>query len=148
MQSFSQRDPQWANKKMGTSPLTLGRFGCTTTCMADLSTYFADNLNPAQVADHIKYTPDGLVIWQSCKFGHFEFERREFGRHDANILAALQDPNRAVILQVAHGSHWVVATGKPVFSNIFKIADPWLGDRADMGRYKNNITGAAYFRRG
>lgn len=145
LKSFSQRDQAWANLTLKPSKLTMGRFGCTTTCIADLSTYFGDNLNPAQVNAKIKYTADGLIIWQSCSFNTFVFERREFGRNEKNIKAALQDPNRAVILQVASGSHWVVCIGE--IAGIFKIADPWLGDKSSMARYNNNITGAAYFKR-
>jgi hypothetical protein len=141
MLSYSQRDPKWADYKLGDSNLSIGRFGCTTTSIADLSTYFLDNLNPLEVSKKIKYT-QGLVIWSSCVFHHFRFERREYGRNDANIIRALKDPNKAVILNVAQGSHWVVATQA---TNPFGIADPWLGDRSTMARYKNNITGAAYF---
>jgi ABC-type bacteriocin/lantibiotic exporter with double-glycine peptidase domain len=146
MKSYSQRDPIWAALKMGLSPLTIGRFGCTTTCIADLSTYFGDNLNPAQVAQKIKYTLDGLIIWQSCVFKHYQFWFRDTGRDDVKIKNALADPNLAVILQVANGSHWVVATGVDA-NGLYKIADPWRGDRSTMKRYYNNITGAAFFRR-
>lgn len=147
MQSFSQRDPNWAPLLLGSSKLTMGRFGCTTTCIADISTYFGDNLNPGQVCKQIKYTAGALVLWQSCNFSHFQFERREFGRNEINIMAALADVNRAVILEVASHSHWVVAIGYDRVNKIFRIADPWLGDKSTMKRYFNNITGAAYFKR-
>lgn len=147
MQSFSQRDGRWANEKLGSSPLTIGRYGCTTTAIADLSTYFGDNFDPLTASRKIKYTAEGLVLWQSCVFGKFEFWFREQGRNDTNIKNALADPNLAVILQVAHGSHWVVCAGKEWFSGLFKIADPWFGDRSNMARYGNSITGAAYFKR-
>ena len=147
MKSYSQRDPSWANIKIGNSNLTIGRFGCTLTSIADLSTYFRDFLTPLAVRNICKFTPNGLLIWESCVFENFRFESREYGRFDHNIQQALKDPDRAVILQVANGSHWVVATGKPLFGNKYKIADPWLGDFTDMSRYGNNITGAAYFKR-
>lgn len=148
MLSFCQRDPRWADLKMGQSSLTIGRYGCTTSCIADLSTYYGDNRDPAMVSKEIQYTPGGLVIWKSCVFPHFEFDWREYGRNDEGIKKAIADPNRAVILQVNNGLHWVVATGRPTLLNrYFKIADPWLGDRADMSRYKDSITGAAYFKK-
>lgn len=147
MLSFSQRDPRWANILIGKSRLTIGRYGCTITSIADLSTYFGDNLTPDQINGKIRFTPDGLVIWASCVFGHFLFERREYGRNDREIAAALAHPDRAVILQVANKSHWVVASGFDRPNKLFRIADPWLGDRATMARYKNDITGAAYFTR-
>lgn len=146
MESFSQRDKRWSQKKLGNSSLTMGRFGCTTTSIADLSTYFGDNLNPAQIADKIKYTKDGLVMWPTCVFNKFEWWFREYGRKEVNIRNALADPKLAVILQVNNGAHWVVATGYDKLNRIFKIADPWFGDRSTMKRYGNSITGASYFR--
>lgn len=142
MLSYSQRNPKWAANKLGNSALTIGRYGCTTTCIADLSTYFGDNLNPLQVSKAIQYTRDGLILWQSCKFKHFQFWFREYGRKDTNIRNALADPKLAVILEVDK-SHWVVATG--TFGADYKIADPWFGDRSTTKRY-NRITGAAYFK--
>jgi ABC-type bacteriocin/lantibiotic exporter with double-glycine peptidase domain len=144
MISFCQRDPRWAAQKLGASSLALGRYGCTTTCIADLSTYYGKEFNPSQVCSYIKYTSDGLVIWGSCQFSQYRFERREYGRNDANIKAALKNPDTSVILQV-DGFHWVVATGTTVFGN-YKIADPWFGDKATVSRY-GRITGAAYFRK-
>lgn len=146
MQSFSQRDPRWANNKLGNSALTIGRYGCTTTCIADLSTYYGDNFDPALAAKKIQYI-QGLVIWGSCVFTNFQFWFRQQGRHDQDIKNALADPNLSVILNVANGSHWVVATGYDPRKNLYTIADPWLGDKADMSRYGNNITGAAFFKR-
>ena len=124
----------------------MGRYGCTTTRISDLSTYFGDNLNPAQVCDRIKYTPAGLIMWESVKFPKFKFWFREYGRKDTNIKNALADPNLAVILQVDKGAHWVVATGNYA-PKVFTIADPWFGDRSTTNRYANSITGAAYFKR-
>lgn len=144
---YSQRDSRWAQKLVGASGLPLGRIGCTITDIAVLSTYFGDNLLPNQVCDKLKFTPNGLILWASCKFPHFKFQTREYGRNDLNIKAALKDPDRAVILQVANGSHWVVATSIKTANSVYNIADPWDGSRADMTRYKNSITGAAYFQR-
>jgi hypothetical protein len=147
MESFCQRDLRWASDKIKGTDLTIGRSGCTITCLADLSTYFGDNLTPAQINETCNFTSGGLIIWASARFGHFSFVKREYGRDDTEIARAIKDPLLAVILQVANASHWVV--GVEVYPNngIFKIADPWLGDWSSMVRYWNNITGAAYFKR-
>lgn len=145
MLSYCQRDPAWAQDKLPPSELTIGRYGCTTTCIADLSTYFGDNLNPAQMAQTVKYTPQGLILWASCTFPHFKFIQREYGQNNAHIRQAIEDPNLAVILQVGY-SHWVVAT-HVMPDGSFSIADPWFGDHANISRYNGDITGAAYFQR-
>jgi len=129
------------------SKVTIGRFGCTLTCIADLSTYYGDNLTPHDINERAKFTNGALIYWNSVNFPHFVFDRRAYGRDNNSIMRALKDPDTAVILQVAAASHWVVATGWQKEINDFKIADPWLGDFSNMARYKKDITGAAYFRR-
>ena len=145
MLSYSQRDPRWASESINGSGLSIGRFGCLITCIADLSTYFGDNLLPPQINAKCKFTSGGLLYWLSADFSTFVFNRRAYGRNDTEILQAIKDPTRAVVLQVASGSHWVVATGWQKEIKGFKIADPWLGDNSNMARYKKSITGAAYF---
>ena len=147
MKSFSQRDPLWRDLLIKGTNLPIGRWGCTLTCVADLSTYFGDNLTPAEINATLNFTPSGLLIWASASFAHFTFARREYGRNDDNISHAIADPLSAVLLQVAGGSHWVVACERYPNNGIYKIADPWLGDWASMERYGNDITGAAYFKR-
>jgi hypothetical protein len=146
MHDFCQRDQLWADAKLGKSNLTLGKSGCTATCIADLSTYFGDNFDPADIAAMDIFTPDGLIIWAKCNFKTFQFAQRVYRRDDSQIRGALLDPNLAVILQVSNGSHWVVATGLRSQGQILMIADPWFGDRDSMLRYENNITGFAIFR--
>ena len=134
-------------QRIGQSPLTLGRYGCTVTCIAMLTSYFFPTRTPKDLAESLQFTPDGLVLWGSCKFENFVFEKRVYLRDDAEIVRHIKDPNLAVILHVANRSHWVVATGISVLSGQIQIADPWFGDRASMARYGNDINGAAYFTR-
>lgn len=142
IKSFSQRDFRWSEKTIGQSGQTIGRIGCTVTSISMLSTFYGDNFFPNEIVDKCLFTPQGLIIWASCIFPHFKFEWREYNRNEKNIRDALKHPDRSVILQVANKSHWVVAirSTKPL-----GIADPWLGDKTTMARYKDNITGAAYF---
>lgn len=147
MLTYSQRDPRWSEEKIKGSALTIGRFGCLVTSVANLTLRYGENLTPAQVNAHCSFTPSGLLIWASCRFDNFVFVRRQYGRLDQEILAAQEDPNGAVILQVASASHWVVAIGYDSIARIILIADPWLGDETTMARYKDSITGAAYFKR-
>jgi hypothetical protein len=94
------------------------------------------------------YTKDGLIIWEALNLpGKFRMRSRLRGRNDAAIKSSLDSPDEFVLLQVSNGAHWVLATGKTLFGNDFKIADPWFGDRSTAcGRY-GNITGSAHFTR-
>ena len=145
--SFPQRDPQWAALKISPSDLTIGRFGCVITALASMSAGFGDNLTPPEVADKCKFTDGGLIIWQFCDFSSFEWVHREYFRNDRKIGPALSDANRAVLLQVNEGAHWVLGLGYDKMRESYVIADPWFGDMCVMSRYKNSITGASYFRR-
>jgi len=112
-----------------------------------LSTYFKPDKTPKEIAAECAFTADGRLVWGSLKPEGFRFDRLVRMRNDVEITRHIADPDLAVILAVAGGTHWVVATGTTWPRRNFKIADPWLGDRATMTRYKNDITAAAYFRR-
>lgn len=144
---YSQRDPLWAEKAIGNTFYTIGRYGCTLTCIAMLASYFNEKLTPLDIARRCRYTEDAKIIWASVKFENFEFDGRYYQENREMIDNALKDPNRAVILQVNNSKHWVVATSKTFFLDKYKIADPWYGDRATMARYGNQINGFALFTR-
>lgn len=138
---LSQTDSKWANKKIGQTALTLGRYGCTITCMAMLM-----DTTPDQLAKTLKFTADAKIIW-SNNFGKFKFSFREYKRNDPAIIDHIKDPKKAVILEVNNKSHWVipVAYFPPSGKNpTYLIADPQDGVYKNLDVYKN-ITGAAYF---
>jgi ABC-type bacteriocin/lantibiotic exporter with double-glycine peptidase domain len=143
---LSQRDPRWSHVKLGDSQLTVGRYGCTTTCISMISDYFRCYVRPDIIAaDASRYTKDGLVLWQNMKFANFKFEKRLYTRDDTEIITSLKDPKKAVILQVDNQQHWVVALSKTWFGKDYNVLDPWFGDkRTACGTYKN-ITGSAHF---
>lgn len=150
MKQFCQRDARWATIKLGNSPLTVGRFGCTTTCLCDISSYFspAQPVTPDALAQQAEcFTADGLINWQALKIPGMKFVSRVQGRNDYAIRQAIRDPNAAVMLQVNDGAHWVVALRPTFFGSSYIVADPWTGKPCDVIRQYRNITGAAFFRR-
>lgn len=148
MKYLSQRDPQWAYERLGESTLTIGRFGCTTTCISMLSSLFNCYQTPVTIAHNANnYTKDGLVLWQNLKFDSMRFVRREYGRHDISIKEALKDPRKAVILEVNNRAHWVVALRPALLGSGYIVLDPWTGKKCGVLFQYHNITGAAYFER-
>lgn len=146
MKRLSQRDPKWCNHKLGSSSLTVGRFGCTTSCLSMLSDYFRCFITPSQIAEHIEwYTKDGLILWINLNFPFFKFVKRGYGQDDIEIQTYLKDPKKAVILEVNNGQHWVVAIRKTLFGKNYIVADPWLGKDVDCKKVYGNITGYALF---
>lgn len=145
---LSQRDPRWAALKLGQSKLTVGRYGCTTTCISMLSDYFKSFIDPGKLATAtLKYTKDGLIIWQSVdNIPHMKFEARMYGQKDAEIMASLKDPKKAVILQVNNGQHWVVALRRSIWNKKdYTVLDPWTGKQCGALKIYHNITGSAHF---
>lgn len=113
-----------------------------------LSDYFGSYVSPAQMAKNpAYYTKDGLIIWQALSFKKMKFVVREHGEKRQNILAAIKDPDMAVILQVDNGRHWVAAMGVTKDGKDYIVADPWLGKKINAKAVYKNVTGAAYFER-
>jgi hypothetical protein len=148
MKYLSQRDPKWAADKLGESTLTIGRWGCTTTAISMLSDYFNCYQSPLDIAKNVhNYTSDGLIIWGNLSFDKMDFVRREYGRNDTNLHEALKHPDKAVILQVNNGAHWVTAARPTKIGSDYVIIDPWDGTKTKAIARYHNITGAAYFER-
>lgn len=146
MIKLCQRDPIWSDQTIGTTMMTVARWGCLITSMSMLTDYFGNYRDPATLAKAgsiIKYNSSGQVIWDTVKLSCMKFERRIKYREDVEILRSLKDPDKAVCLEV-DGSHWVVATGKNLLFDGYKIVDPWTGRSSTTGAYKN-ITGSAHF---
>ena len=111
-----------------------------------LSDYFQCYKSPLELAHNANHYLGDLVLWPNFKFDKMKFDLRQYGRNDAHIKAALKDPNRAVILQVNDGAHWVVAySGRVLRRDDYIIIDPWDGKKKSLLSTYKNITGAAYF---
>ncbi len=147
MKYLSQRDPRWANKKLGASSLTLGRFGCTTTSLSMLTDYFGKYWSPPEIAGtKAFYTTSGLVQWEKLKLP-MKFVSRIRTRNDSAIQASIKDPDKAVLLNVNNGAHWVVALRKAVIGDDYLVVDPWTGTTCWAIKTYHSIDGSAHFNR-
>ena len=145
---ISQRNPLWSSRRLGASQLTCGKFGCTTTSCSMLSSYFGCYRSPLELAsDANNYTKEGLILWTHLNFDKMKFSWRGYARDDSKIQEAIKNPNKAVMLQVNDGAHWVVALSKTWFGNSYTVADPWDATKCDVIKKYNNITGFAIFER-
>lgn len=143
---LSQRDPRWQNITLGNSRYTIGRYGCTTTCISMLSDYFQCFQPPDAIAkSYCQYTLDGYILWNTLTLPRMGFKVRLYGQDDVAIQQALKDPRQAVILNVSNGGHWVVAIRKTLFGNDYVCVDPWTGKICLAKRDYRNIVGAAIF---
>lgn len=154
---LSQRDQRWANVKIGNSNTTLGRMGCTITCLSMISQFFGCYKSPNEIAKNQNNFEQDSVAWIQLNFPNFSFRWREGSPIKGDIvdmemiksyMAGNYDKknteNRAVILQVANFSHWVVALW-PTFDGDILAIDPWTGKTCEVLKTYGNITGAALF---
>jgi len=113
-----------------------------------LSDYFGCFKSPLEIAKNLaNYTESGLVLWKNMDkfFQGMGFEWRAYGFDKKRIDESLKDKNKAVILQVDGGKHWVVALRKAYIGNDYIILDPWDGKKCGaLAKYKT-ITGSAHF---
>lgn len=141
--NYSQQDPRWASLKLGKSPYTVGRYGCTSVCVTDVMNWLLNkSIPPSETVPKLAYTSEGLILWDSLKNLGLSLVGRFYGRQYEVIDKALADPGLCAIAQV-NGNHWVWVIGRRLPILGYRIADPWTGTKAYTNRYKNNITGCA-----
>lgn len=148
---LKQCSPAWKNTKLGQSRWTICQKGCVVTSLSMLSDYFRSFKDPNWMAKNLKFTKssvpnlDGLLLWGSINTSAlpFNFEWRSYGLDENRINEALKNPNKAALLNVNGGSHWVLATSKIFFLGMFGYiaADPETGTRHFFS--KKSITGSS-----
>jgi hypothetical protein len=131
---FSQRDPLWASKRLGTSPLTIGKAGCLITCVSGLLCDFGVATDPGRLNTWLiatrGYVDDNLFVFKSVEPYGVTFEGLTVCRAKPaplqTIEGALSSDNRQVIVMVdfnpggAIQQHWV-----RLLTNTDDISDPW-----------------------
>lgn len=148
MKYLSQRDPKWATKKLGNTFLTVGRWGCTTTCVSMLSSLFGGvpYKDPGQLAaDAQLYNAEGLILWNQLPRifnGKLSMVARIQGMNRKAIADSIAGAKTAVILEVANHSHWVVAHSP--YGKDFYCIDPLDGKKKLALKTFGNITGSAH----
>jgi len=153
---LSQRDARWATTLMGGGNLTVGRYGCTTTCISMLTDYFKCKQSPKEIAlnknNYIKN--DSNINWMTLDFPTFSFRWREGSYFsetplDMEMIKSYMvkgtqgNPDRAVLLEVDNHSHWLLGLW-PIGDDILAV-DPWTKKTCEVLKEYKNITGAALF---
>lgn len=135
MQILSQRDPRWANIKLGTSSETIGGYGCTITCISMI-----EGTTPDVTNEKLKavggYANGNLVIWDKIKEAFPNSEvHRVWNYNNDDVLANV--PNVLVEVDgapIGGYRHWVVFVGD------HKLYDPWDGKEKATSTYPNPLS--------
>jgi len=143
---LSQRDPQWAKKRLGkstTDKYTLGSHGCTVTALTTmLNRRFSYKLTPDEVNEKLKkvnaFADNGagqlvLINWArvSMAFPELKWVKRVRNYNNAEVSYWVYVKRRPVMVEVQFGAmrHWVLFVGS------FKCIDPWTGRMVSTNTY-------------
>lgn len=133
----SQRDPLWRNDFLGKSRSTIGRYGCTTTSISCLSSFYDQYTTPKDLARTIEYTykkkypniEEGLILWQSINKLDLPFRWiwREYQVESFYELRYIAyHPTKSATLNIAYGKHWVTLLNVSSFKTLI-VHDPFGG---------------------
>ncbi len=135
--AYTQTDPRWSNVILGNSGKTLGRIGCTTSCLAMVNSFrTGKTVTPADQAAALRYTLDGSLYWPT---GYYSVS---FGTTPLQTIYSLLESGKPVIvggMTNQGGQHWVVVTGFTGGSTLtakgFLINDPGTPSRKTLADY-------------
>jgi len=162
VQLWSQRDPRWANDRMGASYITLGQEGCLVTCTASLLNFLDIKVDPktynALLTARSGYAPPNLMYWKMPDvIWKGEVERAEYsgwftgGKGWESFADAILESGRPALAHVdfvpggAVNQHWVLLIGK--IDGVWWCYDPWYGAVSALNARYNGIYRIVSYRR-
>lgn len=159
---MGQRDGRWGSARLGTSPESIGGYGCAITCLAMVLQAFGLDETPltvnAKLTQRNGYYQGNLLIWEAVQriWPSVKFEGRV-----NSTPAPVERINRElaagrpviVWLDFSHEpglqQHFVLLVEKMNRADgelDYWMHDPWHADRAALvGRYKQNLPGKPWF---
>jgi hypothetical protein len=141
---LSQQDKKWGEITMGNSGVKLKKAGCLTTDISMLTDFFGCYLDPGKLAKLLKYSNGGILQWGSVKEKTcIGLEKNFFHTYnESKILEGLNLPNKASILEVNYGWHFVVGVKKVAGYRNYIIIDPIDGEKTTKLKKGYKITGS------
>ncbi len=139
MTKYSQRDPRWANQKFGLNG-TIGKFGCTGTCISMLLDITPDVVFKRMDEAHVfgwntktGCATDNLIRWDrlSIAFPQLKFVKRVRTYNNTDVKN-----NLPCLVEVDFDGtprkddrHWVLFVGNK------RMYDPWTGQDRSTSTY-------------
>jgi hypothetical protein len=133
---FSQRDPRWANNRLGTCSTTIGQQGCVITSIAMAGARSVYNFNPATLNTYLTnnsgYASGCLVVWSApAKIdgsGGFTYIGTGTVGSAANLKSVTNLNRFAVARSYRFSPHYVTIIGyynQGTYLSDFVYLDPW-----------------------
>lgn len=131
---YSQQDPSWASKSMGSSGVSIGAAGCLMTSLAMVasSSYVGQSENPASLVDKSIFQSSGGSAGNFLGFkyamGRLDgYEQAKGGANLSVIDEQLRNLHPVIVKVYIPGSslyHWIVITGGDQ-QHGYSWNDPW-----------------------
>ncbi len=144
--AFSQRDPRWANVRLGKSNYTMGSAGCAVTAAAMVAATVAPDTTPGTLVEALNanngFTSGGLLYWSKITdvIPALRFVRYDLWRTipaEIILLQAALSVCPQVIQVDFHpqtsglDSHFVTALRMTDDDDV-EIIDPWTGEAGTL----------------
>lgn len=133
---YKQTDSRWNWVTLGSSGQTLGRIGCTTTCLAMTESYrTGSTITPKTMASRLSYNSGGSLYWPS------NYVTSVSSSGYLAKIKSLLDSGKPVIVGFRKYSgtmHWVVVTGyvnSGTAAADFIINDPGSATRTNLSQF-------------
>lgn len=131
---YSQRDPKWADVKIGISGLTMKSYGCAISSVAMVFTVHDDDITPIKLVKKPIYTSGGLIVWPKESFGG-KVSLASSGTSHGNINwktidSQIQNGNPIIVYikkTKGDGGHYVVVHHKEESTGKYVVHDPYFG---------------------
>jgi len=140
---LSQRDPRWANDKMGNSSCTVGRFGCLITSITMALRWFGKDVDVKELNQWLSANGGYVNGTGNLYWGAIPDLYPDIYMHTSincvsvpaplDKIDALLAQNIPVIVEVDFNpattpidQHWVLLIGKQ--GDDYIVNDPWYGD--------------------
>lgn len=133
---FSQKDPQWGNKKIGNSSSTIEDYGCALTSVSMTFKYYGASIDPGKMAkqkiyyyDLIKWpaswSPPAIELISSINHGNINWKTidSEISKGHVVIVYIKKTNGR--------GGHYVVIHNKD--NKDYIVHDPYFGPNLYLG---------------
>ena len=133
---YKQTDSRWNWVTLGSSGKTLGRIGCTTTCLAMTESYrTGSTITPKAMASRLSYNSSGSLYWPS----NYVTSVASSG-YLAKIKSLLNSGKPVIVgfKKYSGTMHWVVVTGyvnSGTSTADFLINDPGSATRTTLAQF-------------
>lgn len=126
--SFKQTDERWKNVRLGSSSATIGKSGCTTTCVAMVDSFtLGKTITPKDSAQTLSYSSSGMLYWPSA-YKTKQVSSKSEAYFEIYSLLKKGKPVIFAAKKESGSQHWVVVTGFSGASSLkasaFSINDP------------------------